>query len=69
MNEHPPRYPFLLSHALFSQSQVLYDKDHYKLALGQLHTAKQLMSRIADDYVRLLKYVFEFVATPHDKYV
>jgi nucleolar GTP-binding protein len=35
---------------------VLYDKDHYKLALGQLHTAKQLMTRIADDYVRLLKY-------------
>ncbi len=35
---------------------VLYDKDHYKLALGQLHTAKQLMSRISDDYVRLLKY-------------
>jgi len=35
---------------------VLYDKDHYRLALGQLHTAKQLIGRVSDDYVRLLKY-------------
>lgn len=35
---------------------VLYDKDHYKLALGQLHTAKNLMDKVAQDYVRLLKY-------------
>jgi len=35
---------------------VLYDRDHYKLALGQLHTAKKLVDNIAKDYVRLLKY-------------
>jgi nucleolar GTP-binding protein len=35
---------------------VLYDKDHYKLALGQLHTARQLIDRINQDYLRLLKY-------------
>lgn len=26
---------------------VLYDKDHYKLALGQLNTAKNLIDRLA----------------------
>lgn len=35
---------------------VLYDKDHYKLALGQLHTARNLIDQIAQDYARLLKY-------------
>lgn len=35
---------------------VLYDKDHYKLALGQLHTARSLMDKITQDYLRLLKY-------------
>lgn len=35
---------------------VLYDKDHYKLALGQLHTARSLIDKVAQDYVRLLKY-------------
>lgn len=35
---------------------VLYDKDHYKLALGQLNTAKNLIDRVAQDYVRLIKY-------------
>lgn len=35
---------------------VLYDKDHYKLALGQLSTAKTLISKVGQDYVRLLKY-------------
>ncbi|KAG2267827.1 hypothetical protein Bca52824_062382 [Brassica carinata] len=35
---------------------VLYDKDHYKLALGQLSTAKNLIARIASDYVKLVKY-------------
>ncbi|KAG6557806.1 hypothetical protein Mapa_000573 [Marchantia paleacea] len=35
---------------------VLYDKDHYKLALGQLHTARNLVEKISKDYVRLLKY-------------
>ncbi|EDX06339.1 nucleolar GTP-binding protein 1 [Drosophila simulans] len=35
---------------------VLYDKDHYKLALGQLNTARHLVDNVAKDYVRLLKY-------------
>ena len=35
---------------------VLYDKDHYKLALGQLHTARGLIDSVSQDYVRLLKY-------------
>ena len=35
---------------------VLYDKDHYKLALGQLNTAKHLIDNVSKDYVRLVKY-------------
>jgi len=35
---------------------VLYDKDHYKLALGQVNMARNLIDRIARDYVKLLKY-------------
>jgi len=35
---------------------VLYDKDHYKLALGQINTARNLIDQIAKDYCKLLKY-------------
>lgn len=35
---------------------VLYDKDHYKLALGQINTARNLIDKLAKDYVKLLKY-------------
>ncbi|KAG6548377.1 hypothetical protein Mapa_010156 [Marchantia paleacea] len=35
---------------------VLYNKDHYKLALDQLHTARNLVEKISKDYVRPLKY-------------
>jgi GTP1/Obg family GTP-binding protein len=35
---------------------VLYDRDHYKLALGQLNIARQIVDKIAKDYVRMLKY-------------
>jgi nucleolar GTP-binding protein len=35
---------------------VLYDKNHYKLALGQLNTARHLIDQVAKDYVRLLKF-------------
>nr|AQS22572.1 putative nucleolar GTP-binding protein 1 [Pseudodiaptomus poplesia] len=35
---------------------VLYDKDHYKLALGQINTARHLVDNVAKDYVRLLKF-------------
>lgn len=35
---------------------VLYDKDYYKLALGQLRNARRLIDNISADYLRLLKY-------------
>jgi hypothetical protein len=35
---------------------VLYDRDHYKLALGHVNKAKSICDNIANDYVRLLKY-------------
>lgn len=35
---------------------VLYDKDHYKLALGQINIARHLIDNVAKDYVRLMKY-------------
>ncbi|KAJ3189363.1 Nucleolar GTP-binding protein 1 [Gaertneriomyces sp. JEL0708] len=35
---------------------VLYDRDHYKLALGQISTAKHLVDNVAKDYARLLKF-------------
>lgn len=41
---------------LSSLLNVLYDKNHYKLALGQLNTCRHLISQVAKDYVRLLKF-------------
>jgi len=35
---------------------TLYDADHFKIALGQLATAKHLIETVSRDYVRLLKY-------------
>lgn len=35
---------------------VLYDKDHFKLSLGQLNMARHLIDNVAKEYVRLLKY-------------
>ncbi|GAB1318814.1 Nucleolar GTP-binding protein 1 [Madurella fahalii] len=35
---------------------ILYDADHFKVALGQVSTAKHLIETISRDYVRLLKY-------------
>jgi nucleolar GTP-binding protein len=35
---------------------VLYDKNHYKLALGQINTARHLIDQVGKDYVRLLKF-------------
>ncbi|GLE02995.1 hypothetical protein PINS_up011874 [Pythium insidiosum] len=35
---------------------ILYDRDHYKLALGQINTARALIDNIAKDYVRMIKY-------------
>ncbi|KIJ54667.1 hypothetical protein M422DRAFT_24573 [Sphaerobolus stellatus SS14] len=41
---------------LSSLMNVLYDKNHYKLALGQLRTCRHLIDQVAKDYVRLLKF-------------
>uniref|UniRef100_A0A1B6HJI0 Nucleolar GTP-binding protein 1 n=1 Tax=Homalodisca liturata TaxID=320908 RepID=A0A1B6HJI0_9HEMI len=35
---------------------VLYDKDHYKLGLGQLNQARHLIDNVAKEYLRLLKF-------------
>jgi nucleolar GTP-binding protein len=35
---------------------VLYDRDHYKIALGQLSTARKLIDGVGRDYLKLLKY-------------
>lgn len=35
---------------------VLYDKNHYKLALGQINTCRHLIDQVAKDYCRLLKF-------------
>lgn len=35
---------------------TLYDRDHYKLALGQINTARGLVDAIARDMVRMVKY-------------
>ena len=35
---------------------TLYDADHFRIALGQLSTAKHLVEQVARDYVRLIKY-------------
>jgi nucleolar GTP-binding protein len=35
---------------------VLYSRDHYKLALAQLNTARSLIDNLSKDYVKLLKF-------------
>lgn len=35
---------------------VLYDRDHYKLALAQINTARHLIDNVGKDYLKLLKY-------------
>ncbi|KAH9593208.1 NOG1 [Trypanosoma melophagium] len=35
---------------------VLYDRDHYKVALGQVGAVRHMVDNIGCDYVRLLKY-------------
>jgi len=35
---------------------VLYDRDHYKLALGQLNAARGLVDNVNKDYSKLMKY-------------
>ena len=56
----------LNSSVLFSQQDIhpfyadliniLYDRDHYKLALGQINTARALIDNVSKDYVKMLKY-------------
>ena len=35
---------------------ILYDKDHYKMALGYINTGKNLCEKVAKDYIKLMKY-------------
>lgn len=35
---------------------VLYDRDHYKLALGQVNASKKIIDTIAKEYVRMMKF-------------
>ena len=35
---------------------ILYDKDHYKMALGYINTGKNLCEKVNKDYVKLMKY-------------
>jgi nucleolar GTP-binding protein len=35
---------------------TLYDRDHYKLALGQINTARSIIDSIARDMIRMIKY-------------
>mmetsp|Transcript_63363 Transcript_63363/g.182367 ORF Transcript_63363/g.182367 Transcript_63363/m.182367 type:complete len:648 (+) Transcript_63363:85-2028(+) len=35
---------------------VLYDRDHYKLALGQVNATKKIVDVIAKDYVKMMKF-------------
>ena len=35
---------------------VLYNRDHYKLALGHINAVNTVISNISKDYVRLIKY-------------
>ena len=35
---------------------TLYDADHFRIALGQVSTAKHLVESVSRDYVRLIKY-------------
>ncbi|POY69934.1 hypothetical protein BMF94_7066 [Rhodotorula taiwanensis] len=41
---------------LSSLLNVLYDKNHYKLALGQINTARHLIVQVGKDYCRLIKF-------------
>ena len=35
---------------------VLYDRDHYKVALGQVSAVRHMVDNVGRDYVRLMKY-------------
>ena len=35
---------------------ILYDKDHYKLALGQINTARHLIETVGKEYAKLIKF-------------
>jgi nucleolar GTP-binding protein len=35
---------------------ILYDRDHYKMALGYVNQTRNMCERICKDYLKLLKY-------------
>lgn len=58
LNQMLDEFPRLDSiHPFYSDlMNVLYDRDHYKIALSQINIAKQLIGNIGRDYIKLLKY-------------
>lgn len=44
-------------HPFFSDLlNILYDKDHYKIALSQLNIVRTIIEKICKDYLKLIKY-------------
>ncbi|KAL1237675.1 GTP-binding protein [Trichinella spiralis] len=35
---------------------ILYDRDHYKIALGQINTARHLVDNVGKEYTRMMKF-------------
>ena len=48
-------FSFIRSHHVCCVDTT-YPQDHYKLALGQINTARHLIDSVSKDYVRLLKF-------------
>ncbi|TBU49670.1 hypothetical protein BD309DRAFT_1072639 [Dichomitus squalens] len=44
------------NHLRSNRNPCFYDKNHYKLARGQLRSARHLIDQVAKDSVRLLKF-------------
>jgi hypothetical protein len=57
LDEHPLRYALETTYpwASGATAKRSIDADHFKVALGQVSTAKHLIETISRDYVRLLK--------------
>ena len=51
-----PRATLSETHIWFLVAYRNIVKDHYKLALGQINTARHLIDSVSKDYVRLLKF-------------
>jgi nucleolar GTP-binding protein len=44
-------------HPFFSDMlNILYDKDHYKIALSQVNIVRTVVEKICSDYLKLIKF-------------